>query len=126
MSINSDNNDIKTKFLKTLVSEQTSLVSNDDYKKRTKFLIRAVIGEYTCSTIFCTAVFGALSNCYINGYDQFQTSLIASFTTSFAAIAMIFSFSGISGAVFNPAIAFALWLTGKLSNRYFYSLQFKS
>jgi glycerol uptake facilitator-like aquaporin len=37
---------------------------------------------------------------------------------------MIFSFSGISGAVFNPAIAFALWLTGKLSNRYFCSLTF--
>jgi aquaporin Z len=30
---------------------------------------------------------------------------------------MIFSYSDISGAIFNPAISLALWLTGKLSNR---------
>jgi aquaporin Z len=39
------------------------------------------------------------------------------FIISFTAISMIFSYSDISGAIFNPAISLALWLTGKLSNR---------
>jgi glycerol uptake facilitator-like aquaporin len=38
-------------------------------------------------------------------------------TGGFQAIANIFAFSSVSGAHFNPAISFALWLTGKLSNR---------
>jgi len=43
--LTSDNNNIKTKFLKQLVTEQTTLKNEDEYNKRLKFLYRACIGE---------------------------------------------------------------------------------
>ena len=39
--------------------------------------------------------------------------------SGFHLISAIMCFSGVSGAQFNPAISFSLWLTGKLSNRKF-------
>jgi len=49
--LTSDNNNIKTKFLKQLVTEQTTLKNEDEYNKRLKFLYRACIGENAFITI---------------------------------------------------------------------------
>ena len=55
--LNSENNDIKAKFLKQLVTERGSVSNQDEINKRLKFLYRACIGEYSCTTIFFSAIF---------------------------------------------------------------------
>ena len=116
--LNSDtDNNIKTKFLKQLVTEQTTIKNEDEYNKRLKFLYRACVGEYSSTTIFFSAVFGSHTFASINNYDKFQTGLSVSLVACYVAIAMIFSYSEISGANFNCCVSFSLWLTGKLSNR---------
>ena len=91
--------------------------AEDGRKKRLALLARALYGEFCCTTIFFSCVFGSLAKCHIAQFDNFQTGLTVSFTASFVAVAVIFCYSSVSGAHFNSAISFALWLTGKLSNR---------
>lgn len=86
-------------------------------RRRLGLLLRALYGEFSATLIFFSCVYGALAKCYIDKFDLFQSGLIVSFTAAFVAIAMIFCYSDVSGAHFNSAISFALWLTGKLSNR---------
>jgi aquaporin related protein len=62
-------------------------------------------------------IFATLSNGFFNGWDSDVLQLSVALVTGFQAAAVIFCFSSVSGAVFNPAITFALWLTKKLSNR---------
>jgi len=100
-------------FLERVVEE--SGVAHDS--RSSSFLIRAIYGEYCCSTIFFLCVFAAIGNTHESGYDSFQSTLIVSLTAAFGAIAVIYMYSDVSGANFNMAISLALWITGKLSNR---------
>lgn len=96
-------------------------------KKRLGLLLRALYGEFFATLIFFTCVFGALAKCHAHSFDEFQTGLTVSFTAAFVAISVIFCYSSVSGAHFNSAISFSLWLTGKLSNRkliLYWSVQF--
>jgi glycerol uptake facilitator-like aquaporin len=79
--------------------------------------IRAAYGEFMCTILFYAPIYGAIVNCSIKNYDPTTTSLIVALVGGFQAIGVSFAFSSVSGAHFNSAISFALWLTGKLSNR---------
>ena len=85
--------------------------------QRNNNLINASIGEFMCSVIFFTAIFSVRANAHVNNWPNDILTLASAFEAAFQAIACSFAFSSISGAQFNPATSFALWLTGKLSNR---------
>lgn len=84
---------------------------------RRKALIRAAYGEFMCSLLFYTPIFGTIINGHLNGYPGATMATLTAFVGGFQAIGVSFAFSSVSGAHFNSAISFALWLTGKLSNR---------
>lgn len=84
---------------------------------RQKMALRAAYGEFMCSILFYTPIFACVVNCYLNQWNPNDTSLAVAFVGGFQAIAVSFAFSSVSGAHFNSAVSFALWLTGKLSNR---------
>ncbi len=84
---------------------------------RRRMLARAVYGEFVATLL----LFGPLFMVLVNGYEsQWSKEIIAlagAFVPAFQVIGLSFAFSGISGAILNPAVAIALWSTGKLSNR---------
>lgn len=87
---------------------------------RRKMMIRAAYGEFMCTLLFYTPIFGCIMFCNQNGFIESGGGLfplLVAFVGGFQAIAISFAFSSVSGAHFNPAISFSLWLTGKLSNR---------
>jgi glycerol uptake facilitator-like aquaporin len=84
---------------------------------RQKIALRAAYGEFMCTTLFYTPIFATIVNCTRSGMDPSVTSLCVAFVGGLQAIAVSFAFSSVSGAHFNGAVSFALWLTGKLSNR---------
>jgi len=83
---------------------------------RLKVAIRAIVGEFFCCLMFYTPVYGCIVNLNYHGGSSFTTECLA-FVQGLQAIAVCFAFSSVSGAHFNSAVSFALWLTGKLSNR---------
>jgi len=84
--------------------------------RRRKF-IRALWGEFFCTLLFFTPIFSVVANATLLSFSVETKTLAVAFTGGFQAIGNAFAFSSVSGAHFNPAISFALWLTGKLSNR---------
>ena len=83
---------------------------------RMRMAMKAIVGEFFCCLMFYTPVFGCIVNLNYQGGSSLSTEALA-FVQGLQAIAVCFAFSGISGAHFNSAVSFALWLTGKLSNR---------
>lgn len=86
---------------------------------RKKMLIRAVYGEFICSFMFYSFVFSFFTNAYLSNWPAEYTSFLGAFVNGFMATALAFAFSSVSGAQVNPAISFALWITGKSSTRRF-------
>lgn len=84
---------------------------------RRRMLIRAAYGEFMCTLLFLTPIFCVIANGTLNGWAPELLSVASALVAGFQAIGVSFAFSSVSGAQFNPAISFALWLTGKLSNR---------
>lgn len=84
---------------------------------RRRMVIRAAYGEFMCTLLFYAPIFFVLANGHVSGWTSEQTSLSTAFVAGFQAVGVCFAFSSISGAQFNSAISFALWMTGKLSNR---------
>jgi glycerol uptake facilitator-like aquaporin len=80
--------------------------------------LRAAYGEFMCTFLFLTPILGAVANMAVTSPDNtLARGIVAAFVSGFQAIGVSFAFSSVSGAHFNPAISFALWLTRKLSNR---------
>jgi len=100
---------------KTIDEKLMKDVSPEAKRGRRMMMYRAAYGEFMCTFLFLTPIFGCLVNAGLN--DSSNPSFIAAFVGGFQAIAVSFAFSSVSGAHFNPAISWALWLTGKLSNR---------
>lgn len=98
-------------------SLQERLVDSSASSTRWSFLVRAIYGEFCCTFIFFLCVFSAIANSAQRGDTPYETTLAVSLTASFTAIANIYCYADVSGANFNSAISFALWSTGKLSNR---------
>ena len=84
---------------------------------RFKMTVRAAYGEFMCTLLFYGPIFGTIMNFTISGDNGNLRSLATAFVGGFQAIGVSFAFSSVSGAHFNSSISFALWLTGKLSNR---------
>jgi glycerol uptake facilitator-like aquaporin len=84
---------------------------------RQKMMVRATYGEFMCTLLFYTPIFGVLMNMSDSEDSDTVKAVVISFVGGFQAICVSFAFSSISGAHFNSSISFALWLTGKLSSR---------
>lgn len=86
---------------------------------RRKVMWRAIYGEFVGTVMFFTPIFGCLANSIRNDWDPSFTNMTAALVSGLNLVMAIMCFSNISGAVFNPAISFSLWITKKLSNRKF-------
>lgn len=84
--------------------------------RRRRFM-RAVYGEFMCTLIFFTILFSVIANGTLSGWSEFDTMYAKALVSGFQATGVIYTFSSVSGAHFNCNISFALWLTGRLSNR---------
>lgn len=110
-----------SRALRVLDQEMERKLINDQseaarHGRRRKFL-RALWGEFFCTLLFFTPIFGVIANSSLQHFAPGIKQVGIALTAGFQAIGVIFAFSSVSGAHFNPAISFALWLTGKLSNR---------
>ena len=79
--------------------------------------LRALYGEFICTCIFFTALFGTLANGYKRGWSEEFRVLSAALVAGLMVVSFTLAFSDMSGANCNCAISFALWITGGLSNR---------
>ena len=79
----------------------------------------AVYGEFVGTCIYFVPIFAAGANGKKNDWDPSFTGLVIGLISGLNLTSTIMCFSNISGANFNPAISFSLWLTGRLSNRKF-------
>lgn len=86
---------------------------------RRKVMFRAIYGEFVGTTLFFIPIFGTFANSVALGWSQSFTNMCVALISGLHVTAAIMCFSGISGAQFNPAISFSLWITKKLSNRKF-------
>lgn len=84
---------------------------------RTIMWVRSVYAEFMCTCLFMIGIYGAIANAYQQGWSAEGTVLVAALVSGFGVVAMTFAFSDLSGAQMNPTITFALWFTGRLSNR---------
>lgn len=108
----------KINVLENVIEEKVKKDKSPEAKLgRMKMTARAVYGEFMCTLLFYGPIFGTLMNFTLSGDSPALQSLAVAFVGGFQAIGVSFAFSSVSGAHFNSAISFALWLTGKLSNR---------
>lgn len=85
--------------------------------RRLKLVFLAVYGEF-CSTCFLLIpIYGALAHGYQSNWSNEFIVFTTALVTGLQVVSVTYSFSDISGAQWNSAISFALWLTGRLSNR---------
>lgn len=84
---------------------------------RRQMLVRAAYGEFMATLLFLTPIFCVVANSKANGWNSDVSNLMVAMVGGLQAVAVSFAFSSVSGAHFNPNASFALWLTGKLSNR---------
>ncbi|KAJ3306822.1 hypothetical protein HDV03_003859 [Kappamyces sp. JEL0829] len=81
--------------------------------EKKRVMIRAVCGEFLVTFLF---MFIVMSTAISNGRQANSEGLVlACISTAFAAVALIYSFADVSGAHFNPAVTFAVVITGKTS-----------
>ena len=92
-------------------------VSPEAQRGRRRMLYRAVYGEFMATLLLFCPIFLVLVNGYRNNWSPEIITLTGAFVPGFQVIGLSYAFSSISGAVLNPAVALALWSTGKLSNR---------
>lgn len=114
--------------LESVIQNQVLRDRSPEAKRgRRQMLMRAVYGEFMATVLFFCPIFCALVNGYTSKWSPEGITLTAALVTGFQGIGLSFAFSGISGAILNPAVSFALWMTGKLSNRrcvYYILVQF--
>lgn len=109
--------ELAEKKIEKVVEAATRDSSPEAKAGRRRMVIRAAYGEFMCTLLFYGPIFFALANGSVSGWSPEQIALSNAFVQGFQAVGVCFAFSSISGAQFNSAISFALWMTGKLSNR---------
>eukprot|EP01031_Cornospumella_fuschlensis_P026651 gene26651-32205_t len=107
---------LSERVIKTVLDENKN-VSEAARLGRRKAMLRAVFAEFVGTIIFFVPIFGVLANNHTQGVGEFANRISAASVSALNLVCMIMCFSTLSGAIFNPAIAFALWITRKLSNR---------
>ena len=91
--------------------------SGEAQTSRRALLFRALFGEFFATSIYYIPLYGCLTHAARMEWDNSSTIIAAALVSGLQLIGAIMCFSNISGAHVNPAISFALWVTGKLSNR---------
>ncbi|CAF1468092.1 unnamed protein product [Didymodactylos carnosus] len=76
-------------------------------------------GELLCTTLFFTTMFATIASTVRNKVDPSIQAFFTAISSGLIAVALIYAFSSISGAHFNPAITFATYVTRKTSHRRF-------
>eukprot|EP01031_Cornospumella_fuschlensis_P028753 gene28753-34714_t len=110
--------DLAIKKIESVINDKVLRDKSPEAKAgRRRMLIRAAYGELMCSILFYAPIFCCIANGTLSNWPSEVTTLASAFVAGFQAMAVSFAFSSVSGAQFNSAISFALWLTGKLSNR---------
>mmetsp|Transcript_4113 Transcript_4113/g.6368 ORF Transcript_4113/g.6368 Transcript_4113/m.6368 type:complete len:352 (-) Transcript_4113:114-1169(-) len=99
------------------IEEQERDRSPEAKAGRRRAMVRAAYGEFMCTFILLFPILSVITNSHVSGWSADVSSLAISLTAGMQAVAVCFAFSSVSGSHFNPSISFALWLTGKLSNR---------
>jgi glycerol uptake facilitator-like aquaporin len=97
---------------------ETLTIPDTGFARQQRRLIwyRAVVAEFLCTTCFLFTAFSAAAN--IKRVYGTQPGLLAvAFAYGLCAIANIYGFAELSGAHFNPAVTFATWVNGDVSNR---------
>lgn len=111
--------------LETLTASVIQLAARDRSpaarKHRRQLLYRAIFGEFMCATIFYCLLYFYLAHTATSQLPAQFKSVGAALVSGLGTIAVTYAFSEISGAQVNPAVSFALWLTGKASNRRFFA-----
>ncbi|KAJ3123868.1 hypothetical protein HK100_011455 [Physocladia obscura] len=81
--------------------------------ERKRVLLRAVFGEGLVTFLFLFIVEATAVN---NGRQENPENLVlGALSTALCSVALIYSFADVSGAHFNPAVTFAVIVTGKTS-----------
>jgi glycerol uptake facilitator-like aquaporin len=103
----------------SLLNNPNGVAGEEDYPEDVKFkaFLRGCYSEFFGTFLFLLPILGGLANASQGHWESQFTLMAMAFITGMSAVAMIFCFSGLSGAQFNPAITFALWITQKISNR---------
>jgi len=115
---NEEKKDTEDAVLESVIQNQVLRDRSPEAKKgRRQMLMRAVYGEFMATLLFFCPIFLVIVNGHKSNWSPEGTTLAAAMVTGFQGIGLSFAFSGISGAILNPAVSFALWATGKLSNR---------
>eukprot|EP01031_Cornospumella_fuschlensis_P026649 gene26649-32203_t len=84
---------------------------------RRNAMLRAMYAEFMGTTFFFLPIFAIIANNADMEAPAVVSRISGGMVAGLGLVCMIMCFSGLSGAIFNPAITFALWITGKLSNR---------
>jgi glycerol uptake facilitator-like aquaporin len=85
--------------------------------RRKKIMAVALYGEFFSTVFLMMPQFGVLATAYQNSWPEYMKAFTVALVAGFQVVSITYSFSEMSGAQCNCAISFALWLTGKLSNR---------
>jgi glycerol uptake facilitator-like aquaporin len=130
MDSGSSNGQIKEKLISpdarsvtsSKFSKDSFLPAEEEFEvstKATRFsaFLRSIYAEFLGSTMLFIVVYGVNANYIVKNYSSDMKEIINAFGSGFQVLTLIFCFSSLSGAQFNPAITFALWLVGKVSNR---------
>jgi glycerol uptake facilitator-like aquaporin len=91
--------------------------SNEALIGRRKAMLQAVYSEFIGTICYFVPTFGILANNYTQGFGGSFNRTTGGLVSGITLVCMIMCFSSLSGAIFNPAITFSLWITRKLSNR---------
>lgn len=87
--------------------------------KATRFsaFLRSLYSELLGSWLLFLTIYGFNANSNLKDWTEEFKLIVNAVGAGFQVVTMILCFSSLSGAQFNPAITFALWLVGKVSNR---------
>lgn len=116
-----DKSDVRESLLRGSIGRPEDEEAEDPeeaHRLRNKYLMSAIYSEFIGTVLCFLPLFAILANNKQEGYEdgafnRFSAGVIRGINL----VCMIMCFSSLSGSIFNPAIAFSLWLVGKLSNR---------
>eukprot|EP00981_Chlorochromonas_danica_P016201 scaffold16029_cov179-Ochromonas_danica.AAC.1 len=102
-----------------MVKPLIAQVAHEDKPLHTKrnATLRAVYAEFVGTIFMLLPIVAIILHNKNQRTSDGDARLIIGLAAGLNCICLIMCFSGLSGAIFNPAITFSLWIAGKISNR---------